>query len=125
MLPFGRLRRGGATFPANAQRRTITIAGPDELTAALVGGVERLWARGLAGDAGRIVTGEASSPTYKFAGYLAIAPPPGAVGNPLGSSRNLRRSPNVALPATSGDVVNVVAGGSVADSLAMIPPGVR
>lgn len=122
MLPFGRMR-GRGTFPANNERRTITVAGVDPRARGTVRLVDRFWGRGLDGRSGHIAAGEGSDPSYRFAGYMNYQLL--AKVSPTGQSTNLRGSPNVALPATSGEVVSVQPGQTVADSLAMIPPGVR
>lgn len=125
MLPFGRMR-GQGWWPANAQRRTITIAGVNQVTAGTVGAVDRGWARALAGRSGAIIAGNTLSRTYGFKGYLSYDRL--ALLRTVGASSNLRGSPNISLPGTvAGRVVAApgAAGHTVADSLAMIPVGYR
>ena len=124
LQPFGRLRAARGFWPSNAQRRTITVAGPDPVATGVVGAIDRAHQRSLTGASGVIVAGEGFTPSYKATWSFAYASP--ALQPSVMASPNRVRDPNVALPATSGERVGVAdRGWSVMDSLASIPPGVR
>lgn len=105
--------RCGRGWRNNLARIRTLVAGVDPITAGTVAAVDVAWSHGLAGRSGAIRAGESSDPSYRFTGYAAwtrnAAIPPGATGSHL-------RSPNVGLPATSGDI-RIVAGGTVMDLL--------
>ncbi len=114
--------RRARSWAANNRLRTITVAVPDPVATDSYSVVERAWARGMNGRSGAIIIGEKSSPGWAFKGYLASE----SVPRPpvMAASRNRIGSPNVALPGTNG-AIDVVSGGSVADSLAAIPVSAR
>jgi hypothetical protein len=125
MLPFGRMR-GSGWWPGNAQRRTVTVAGVDQVAAGTVAATDRAWARAMAGRSGSIRAGNSLSQSYSWKGYMAYDTL--ALLRTVGASTNLRGSPNISLPGTvAGRVVAGpgAAGHTVADSLASIPAGYR
>lgn len=125
MLPFGKMR-GSGWWPSNLQRRPVTVAGVDPVAAGTVAATDRGWARGLDGRSGAIRAGLSLSPSWGYKGYLSYTTL--AMLQPVGTSTNLRRSPNVRLPGTVAGQVAAgpgMAGHTVADSLAALPAGYR
>lgn len=118
-----RRRQGsGSWWPANLARRTVTVATqPDLLTEDVYAIPDTYAGRAMAGRSGSVRAGNGASAAYKFSGYMSLG-----MAVPTLSPVSPMRSPNVALPATSGaTVLPAYAGGSVVDSLAAVPPGRR
>lgn len=105
--------RCGRGWRSNLARIRTLVAGVDPIAAGTVAAVDTAWSHGMAGRSGTIRIGDTVDPQFKFTGYAAWGNnariPPGAT--PSGF-----RSPNIGLPATSGDI-RVVAGRSVMDHL--------
>lgn len=105
-------RRG--TWASNVQRATLTVTGRDQVAEGVVGAIDRDAGRSMAGRSGRVYAG--MGPGYRFNGYLAYDTL--AMTRMVPSTTNLRGSPNVALPATGGVIIEP---GSPMDSLAALP----
>lgn len=101
--------RGGAGWPDNAERVTVTARGPHPIAVATVAAIDRTDGLGLRGESGAILSAWPQSH-----GYLRTL----RVLSPVGDSLNLRASPNTALPGT---VVPVNAQGPIMSLLAQIP----
>lgn len=91
-------RRG---WPSNAARVRVLVAGVQPLVRGVIGALDVALSNGLAGRSGRIRIGEASDPAFGYRGYVAYQR---TAALPYPAAATLRRSPNTALPSTSGDV---------------------
>lgn len=127
MIHAGRQRQPGGWWPANAQRRAVTVAGPHPVTVGMVSAIDRDAQRPLQGQAGHVAAGLDYTPGWRATLALLFDRP--ALRPRVAASAGRIRDANVALPGTSGERVGVAPAGSsswtVADSLAAIPPGIR
>jgi hypothetical protein len=118
--------KAGRFWPSNLTVRQVAVTGVDQRAQGIIGLLERIWSRGMAGQTGTYIGGNSSSPSYKWAGpvdYVALA---NVV--PTGASRNLVGDPATALPGTSGPLIvsaTSPAGNPVTNSLAATPVRVR
>jgi hypothetical protein len=106
--------RCGSGWRNNLARIRVLVAGGDPITAGTVGAVDVAWSHGIAGRSGAIRAGEGSDPSYRFTGYAAWGRNSRI---PVGATSSYKRSPNVGLPSTSGDL-RMVPGPNVMDHLA-------
>ncbi len=114
-------RRGGACWPSNAARIRILVGGVQPLVRSVIGALDIAQSRGMSGRSGAVRIGDTSDPAFGYRGYVAYQE---AAALQPGASTNLRRSPNIALPSTSGDVRYGLspAGQAVMDHLRRLTP---
>lgn len=112
-------------WPANIRQQLLTVLGIDQRTQDYVGVIDRSVNRGLQGLSGWVPIGNSASPAFRWNGYTDYAML--ANSGSIPASRNLRESPNTALPATAGPVIvtSTTPANAVMAALAAMPPGFR